>query len=186
MPISVPQSGTTVIVMGPASDKTDGVTPKTALTPVVYLRKPGGSFAARNSATAITHDRDGYYLVELNATDKNTVGPMRAEFSDATLHIPVWEYIDVMTDAAYTTKYNGITPTGGVAQAGTSSTITLAAGASAVDSAYNGMEILIQAGVGKDQSRRITGYVGATKVATVSSSWAVNPDGTSDYVILAG
>ena len=72
---------------------------------------------------------------------------------------------------------------GGTATAGGASSITLAAGASAVDSTYNGMSIVIPAGTGSGQSRTVSAYVGATKVATVSVAWATAPDATSVYSI---
>jgi hypothetical protein len=55
----------------------------------------------------------------------------------------------------------------GTAQAGAAGSITLASGASAVNSYYNGMIITITAGTGNGQVGVITGYVGSTKVATV-------------------
>jgi hypothetical protein len=71
----------------------------------------------------------------------------------------------------------------GTAQAGGASTITLRTGASAVDSAYNGHEVLITSGVGSGQRRVISGYVGATRVATVSVAWAVQPTNASTYEV---
>ena len=73
----------------------------------------------------------------------------------------------------------------GTAQAGGAATITLAAGASAVDDAYKGMVVEIDGGAGTGQSAVITGYAGAGKVATVAKAWATPPDGTSTYVIPA-
>jgi hypothetical protein len=69
------------------------------------------------------------------------------------------------------------------AQSGGSSTITLAAGASAVDDAYNNMQITIVSGTGIGQYKTISDYVGSTKVATVSSAWRTQPDSTSVYQI---
>lgn len=71
----------------------------------------------------------------------------------------------------------------GVAAAGGASTITLAAGASAVDDAYRPLRIRITSGTGIGQTRVITGYVGATKVATVTPAWTTPPDVTSNYSI---
>lgn len=71
----------------------------------------------------------------------------------------------------------------GTAQAGAASSITLASTASAVDDAYNGMEVLITENQGAGQRRVITDYVGATRVATVSPAWSVNPNGTSLYEV---
>lgn len=72
------------------------------------------------------------------------------------------------------------------AQAGASATITLDASASATNDYYNGDVIFLSGGTGVGQSRVITDYDGATKVATVNASWAVNPDSTSRFVIIPG
>lgn len=72
---------------------------------------------------------------------------------------------------------------GGTAQAGAAGTITLAAGASATDNLYRGEEVGIVGGTGVGQSRVVTAYVGATKVATVDENWITNPDNTSVYEI---
>ncbi len=66
-------------------------------------------------------------------------------------------------------------------QAGTSTSITLAATASATDDYYNAMTVYISDGVGSGQIRTISDYDGTTKIATVSPAWTTNPDGTSVY-----
>ena len=71
----------------------------------------------------------------------------------------------------------------GTATAGAGSTITLAATAVATNDYYLGMYVNITGGTGANQARRITGYVGATLVATVDSAWGTNPDNTSTYTI---
>jgi hypothetical protein len=70
------------------------------------------------------------------------------------------------------------------AQAGAATTITLDAGASAVDDTYNNLQIHIISGTGSGQSNLITDYVGSTKVATVQTAWTTNPDATSVFRIL--
>jgi hypothetical protein len=90
-----------VILMGPAVDKTDGVTAETGLSPTVYLSKNGAAQGARNDATAITHDARGYYLVALDATDTNTAGRLRALFSSDADHLPVWEDYTVLPANVY-------------------------------------------------------------------------------------
>lgn len=70
----------------------------------------------------------------------------------------------------------------GTAQAGAATTITLASDASAVDDAYNDYYIKITGGTGEGQARKITDYVGSTKVATVAT-WGTNPDNTSTYKV---
>lgn len=77
----------------------------------------------------------------------------------------------------------------GTAQAGTSSTITLDSGASAVDNIYTSHSIKIIAGTGIGQIANITAYVGSTKVATIlrpgPGTWTTNPDNTSVFQIEA-
>ena len=71
----------------------------------------------------------------------------------------------------------------GYAAAGAADTITLAAAHTATDDLYNGRKIKIVRGTGSGQERTISDYVGATKVATVSSAWTTQPDATSVYRI---
>ena len=69
------------------------------------------------------------------------------------------------------------------ATAGGASTITLDASASSVNDFYKDAAIFIASGTGNGQFRMITGYVGATKVATVDHAWSTNPDATSVFVL---
>lgn len=69
------------------------------------------------------------------------------------------------------------------AQAGAAGTITLDAGASATDNFYNNDLLVIVSGSGAGQARFITGYVGATKIATMNSNWKISPDNTSVFKI---
>lgn len=64
-------------------------------------------------------------------------------------------------------------------------TIKLAAGASAVDDAYNDMGIYLTGGTGGMQEGRIiTDYDGTTKIATIAPAWGgATPDGTTTYKI---
>lgn len=92
---------------------------------------------------------------------------------------------DLDPDAAsgnimFTSGYTAVT---GTAQAGAATTITLAAGASAVDDFYNNLYIVTTGGTGSGQTRLITDYVGSTKVATVDAAWTVTPDATTTYSI---
>lgn len=72
----------------------------------------------------------------------------------------------------------------GLAQGGTTNTITLNALASSDDDAYIGQVVLIRSGTGEDQALRVQAYNGTTKVATMGDDWAVVPDTTSAYVML--
>ncbi len=74
----------------------------------------------------------------------------------------------------------------GTAQAGTATTITLDAGASALDDFYNKCYIVITSGTGIGQTRVITDYNGTTKVATVDLGWDTTPDATSAFRVYSG
>lgn len=87
------------------------------------------------------------------------------------------------TDGALVTALPAVSDAG-TAQAGGASTITLRNDASAVDSAYNTQEVYIISGVGAGQRRVVSGYVGATRVATVSVAWAVQPTSASTYEVV--
>ncbi len=71
----------------------------------------------------------------------------------------------------------------GTAQGGSTSTITLDAGASATNGLYFNNWVHITSGTGAGQYALITGYVGATKVATISPNWTTAPDATSLFEI---
>lgn len=74
----------------------------------------------------------------------------------------------------------------GTAQAGTASTIQLAASSSFADDVLNGNVVKITGGTGAGQSRLITDYVGGTDTATITPDWTVNPDNTSAYEVVPG
>jgi hypothetical protein len=69
------------------------------------------------------------------------------------------------------------------AQAGGATTITLDSSASATNDLYNGHWISLYYGTGAGQTRRITDYVGSTKVATVDSAWVTNPSSDTIFAV---
>lgn len=80
----------------------------------------------------------------------------------------------------------GTTPIhSGTARGGTATTITLDTGASATDNLYQCCQINTTGGTGANQTNTITfaGYVGSTRVATVTVPWAVIPDSTTTFAI---
>lgn len=58
------------------------------------------------------------------------------------------------------------------------------ASASATDGAYDPAIVSIVGGTGPGQTRLILQYDGTSKTATVDRNWKVNPDATSEFVIL--
>ena len=100
----------------------------------------------------------------------------------ATLGTPAGASIAADVAALPTTELFGIVT--GTAQAGAAGSITLAAGASAVNDFYAGAVVVIRSGTGALQTRRIDSYNGTTKVAIVDANWVTNPANDSVYAIL--
>jgi len=87
-----------------------------------------------------------------------------------------------MPSAGYKALTTGTAQAGGAitpatASAPASSTLTLAAGASATDNAYLGRAVRITAGTGAGARGTITGYTGASKIATVN--WGTGYSGSA-------
>ena len=99
-----------------------------------------------------------------------------ATFSSATDSL---EAIRNRGDSAWTGSPT--TSDSGTAQAGSASSITLAAGAPSID--LSGQVVFISAGTGAGQSRAISSYDTGTKVATVIRNWGTSPDNTSVYEV---
>jgi len=80
-------------------------------------------------------------------------------------------------------KLAGTVDTAGPALGGDENMIALAVTASEADSAYAGQIIRVVGGTGEGQVRRIVGYHGASRTATVGAPWDTVPDATSQYEI---
>lgn len=74
--------------------------------------------------------------------------------------------------------------TRGTAQAGTSSTITLASSTSYSEAELQGKRIVTTGGTGPNQCRYIASYNSSTKVATVNEAWDTTPDNTTTYLLV--
>ena len=203
------QSTTITLKMGPFVDKTDGVTPKTALSPAVKVSKNGGVLAARNSATAITHDADGYYAVELNATDTNTLGSLQAVATDSANHLPVYHELMVHPANIWDSLIGGTdliqsdlmqivgdaTAASNFAQSTTGMIIgTIVAGSTnavfntnlteATDNHYKDRTVLMVTGALAQQQLLITGYNGTTKALSVQFETGDIPAAGNTFVIV--
>lgn len=120
-------------------------------------------------------------------TDNIFITAIAVQDDDETTNInvvrlPSTSSVVLVTDNVV--KFEGATS--GTAQAGAATTITLATSAMRRDDIYNSETITITGGTGSGQSKTITDYVGSTRVCTVDSAWAVNPDNTSTYSITGG
>lgn len=85
----------------------------------------------------------------------------------------------------YAVILNSGVVTAGVAQAGSTTSITLASSASSTNGTYDPAIVRIVSGTGSGQSRLILNYVGSSRVATVDRDWRTNPDNTSFYEIIS-
>ncbi len=162
------------------ADSTDGSTGKTSLTVAIGLRKYG-AVAYTTLTVVVTEVGTGTYAVDATGTHMNTYGLCSARgTSSGAYPAELVNFLDVVAD-----NKNLLTPfVGGTAQTGGASTITLTSGSSATDDLYKGLVVVIASGTGAGQARRILSYVGSTKIATVATAWATNPDNTSVYALL--
>ena len=113
MTLILRQSTSVVVSFGAFVDKTDGVTPETALvsaidhaTTGILLSKNGGALTIRSQAvTASTYDAYAMYRVTLSTTDTNTVGTLRMAFIETATCLPVWQDFQVVEEEIYDELY---------------------------------------------------------------------------------
>jgi hypothetical protein len=97
------QSTAVDVAIGPFVDATDGVTAETGLTisqADVRLKKNNGAWAQVNDATSATHEENGWYEKELDATDTNTCGVLIIAVHESGA-LPVWHEFQVVEEAIY-------------------------------------------------------------------------------------
>ena len=97
------QSTAVDVLLGPFVDDTDGKTTEEALTlsqADLQLSKNGAAAAQKNDATSGTHRYGGNYMVDLDATDTNTVGSLRLMCKEAGA-LPIVADFMVLEEAVY-------------------------------------------------------------------------------------
>ena len=127
-----------------------------------------------------------------------TAGTMSGQVRRITTFDPATDTITVSPawTAAITTETYVILASGscnattgtvhtGLAQAGASGQITLAAAASSTDNLYKYGVLRIVGGTGVGQATIVLTYDGTTNIATIAPNWRVNPDVTSYYTVEA-
>ena len=106
------------VLIGPFLDISDGAAAESGESPSVKLSKNGQTLAAKNDVTTPTHDADGYYNCELDATDTNTVGQLVLTVAASANALPVRHEFQVMEEATYDALYgasaNGFNASGAV------------------------------------------------------------------------
>jgi hypothetical protein len=125
-------------------------------------------------------DATSVFVIEPFGSIPGASAPTAAEVADAVLDEAL---VDHVTSGSLGQMIGGLGARTGTAQAGAASSITLDASASATNDLYNYSYISLFSGTGAGQTRQITDYVGATKVATTNLAWTVNPDATSVFFI---
>ncbi len=160
------------------------------------IAAPAGSYwprwQARNPNTTgrFVRVRKGYVVSPWDwdtfITELYVIDAVRGPASDGDMTLVLSDPIKLLdrakipapTDGKLAVALKAVELTG-TAQAGGAATVTLPTTASAVDGYYNGMEVYITENTGAGQRRTVSGYVGATRIATVSVAWSVPPDNTS-------
>lgn len=134
----------------------------------MQISKDGGALAAPASVPTETPAASGIWYGELSATE------MAADHIMVLgVNLTSVDTFALIPEPCFDS---------GVAQAGSSTTITLRAAAPAYG--LTGTIIEIVRGTGKDQTPRlITAYDTGTKIATVRPDWSTNPDNTSVYIV---
>ena len=103
------QSTAKTLRFGPFVDSTDGNTEETGLTisqADIRLSKNGGAFAQTNDASGATHDEKGWYYLQLDATDTNTLGPLTVNIHESGA-LPVWADFLVVPGNIYDSLVSG-------------------------------------------------------------------------------
>ncbi len=181
------------IPLGRFVDSTDGNTEETALTIAntdIKIWKSGGTTEASKNSGGATHMANGNYYAVLDATDTDTIGPLRVGVHVSGA-LPVQLLCCVYPAKVYDSLFatTGSAPLFGIVdqgtgQSATASTAVLRAAAAFADDELIGCVILITSGTGAGQARLITDSVSATDTVAVSPDWTTTP-ASFDYEILA-
>lgn len=102
----VRQSTAATITVGPAVDKTDGVTPETGLgsgtvDEIGVYKHDATSLTDISGTTTLTHRAGGMYTATLSTSDTGTVGRLIFYMRDDDVCLPVWHEFTVLPANAY-------------------------------------------------------------------------------------
>lgn len=155
---------------------TDGLTPAAGEAGgQPTLSKNGAAFANTTNTLVAADAAKGLYRLQLAVADVNTLGSLRIVYKSANTAV---------FDVTYQVRPSDYLHDG-LAQAGTTATLTLAVTANGTDNnAYDNAVVWLVGGTGAGQMRGVSSYVASTKVVTVDSAWSTVPDSTSVYFIL--
>lgn len=112
----------TRVTVGPFLDRTDGITPETALTvtsckltlmvdtggvPTLVLDTNPTASGGANDMVHVTGDDAGFYDLELAAANVNYVGSAMLALTDAATHCPVFHEFTILPAAVYDSLIGG-------------------------------------------------------------------------------
>jgi len=100
------QSTAATILVGPALDKDDGVTPETGLTAgavdeIVVYKHDATSATDISGTTTLTHRAGGNYTATLSASDTGTLGRLTTFVRDDDVCLPIWKEFMVVPANVY-------------------------------------------------------------------------------------
>jgi hypothetical protein len=150
-----------------------------------------GAAAANVTQLGPVYPRRNMVSTDTGNSDTLSPGVIYAAFyhTGKTLDILQYGFSDAVTlyvNDTFVARYGGALVSG-TAQAGSPSSITLAANSSAISGYYNEYYVRIAGGTGVlNETRQISSYDGTTFVATVASAWTTTPDSSTQYVIQDG
>jgi hypothetical protein len=154
-------------------------------TETTIIQKGYRLFGRKNPTSAdITNAQDAIAQVKSDLMDEGREWAFlrRTVFTSMTINV---NHIQAPTDYFKLIKaviFDGTRRD--TAQAGASTTVTLASADNGGDEDTVGKDIVITSGTGLGQLRQIKSYDSSTKVATVDEAWETNPDATSVYLIV--
>lgn len=170
-------------VASPTNITAGVITTVTTLTnlpaiPANWLTAAGINAAALNGKGDWNIGKTGYALTQTFPANFSSMS------IDASGRIDLGKWIGIAPNALGNGRVDSIpVARASTATAGTATTLTLDAGASAVDNYYTGSAIIWESGANIKVVRVITGYVGATKVATFPVVLPSAADATPTFTI---
>jgi parallel beta-helix repeat protein len=161
-----------------------------AATPASVVGNVGGNVVGSIGSLAVQAQEEVGEITDAIINTNTTIGTIKTDIEttgvvvkDLTTNAKALIQTEA-EDAVVAKNLDHFTARTANAQAGGANTITLDTQASSTNDYYNGRTILITAGTGAGQIRRIVSYNGTTKVATVDSSWSLQPVNGSEFLIL--
>ncbi len=107
------QNTAATVLIGPAMDSSDAVTPETGLSTsvdeLVLYKHDSTSVSNLNGVATMTHIAGGMYTVELASTDTNTLGRATLYLRDNDVCLPMWREFTVVPANSYDSLIGGTT-----------------------------------------------------------------------------